>query len=158
MKTCATCKESLPPECFHKKSDSADGLHPHCKPCRSSQEAARYQEKKDQRLVEMREYYKANKNKWPAYVTRWNKAHKGVMAANTAAYRARKKQATIKNDPAIDYFYHAADVIGAVYGRKPDVDHIVPLNGKLVCGLHAANNLQLLSHSQNCSKGAKWQS
>ena len=156
MKTCSACKELLPPESFHKKADAKDGLHPNCKPCRSAYEAARYQKVKDRRVAEMREYYRSNRNKWPAYVAKWNKANRGAMAANTAAYKARKLQATAKNDPAIDYVYYAADVIKGVYGGRPDVDHMVPLKNDLVCGLHVAQNLQLLSHRKNCAKGNTW--
>jgi len=76
--------------------------------------------------------------------------------ANWQRYRARKKQATVRNDPAIDYVYYAADVIKDVYGGRPDVDHIIPLKHDLVCGLHVAQNLQLMSPSANYSKGNTW--
>jgi hypothetical protein len=47
------------------------------------------------------------------------------------------------------------DAIRAFYEARPEghhVDHIIPLNGKNVCGLHVLENLQYLPASENCRK------
>lgn len=49
--------------------------------------------------------------------------------------------------------------IREVYRNRPDgfeVDHIIPLRGKGVCGLHVPHNLQYLPKAENRKKGNKY--
>jgi 5-methylcytosine-specific restriction endonuclease McrA len=76
-------------------------------------------------------------------------------AAIYAGYRAAKKQAR----PAwacskyIELFYFLAREESSTRDSRIHVDHIVPLQSALVCGLHNEFNLQLLPGRLNSAKG-----
>ncbi len=79
----------------------------------------------------------------------WMKRNKARCNAIGARYRAKLKQATPpwSDKQAILDVYMEAEYFGL------EVDHIVPINSKLVCGLHIWENLQLLTRLENIKKG-----
>lgn len=71
--------------------------------------------------------------------------------ARQAAYRARKEERTPSwaNLAKIKEFYDNCP-------KGMTVDHVIPLHGVLVCGLHVENNLQYLSGEDNSRKNNKF--
>ncbi len=52
----------------------------------------------------------------------------------------------------IKEFYHLAKLRTKATGFRWSVDHIIPLQGKLVCGLHVPTNLQVIPGKLNSQK------
>lgn len=61
------------------------------------------------------------------------------------------------NSTAVRAIYQEAARRTAATGIKHVVDHEIPLQHPLVCGLHWHANLQVLTYKQNEAKGNKWQ-
>lgn len=84
-----------------------------------------------------------------------------VVNNRTAKRRAEKKKRTpiwVKNQykEEIKEFYKLAKALEDFTGIKWEVDHIVPMKGELVSGLHVPWNLQLLPKTDNAKKGNRF--
>lgn len=83
-------------------------------------------------------------------VKEWKEKNWNYYKNYLAVRKNRLKQATPKWS---DLFK-----IEEFYNKRPKgyhVDHIIPLNGKNVCGLHVVWNLQYLSKAENLKKSNK---
>ena len=94
----------------------------------------------------------------PDYQSNFYKANKERYVAARARRRAAQESATPTWLTAIDkaMIQEMYDVSEARYiqtGIKHHVDHIVPINGKGVAGMHVPWNLQVITAHENLSKG-----
>jgi hypothetical protein len=141
MKQCYCCLEIKPIESFSKDRTRSDGLQNKCKTCCKDKKRA---------------WRLKNIDKVSADYKKWQKNNRGVMNAHTVKYQAMKKSATPSwaNLEAIKSLYNVAHYFDWISGGfvKHHVDHIVPLQGKTVCGLHVENNLQILIDKDNLRK------
>lgn len=116
---------------------------------------AEYAQKNKEKVANWKEKYrKNNKNKVAATQARYCQENPHKTAAIAARYRAAKLKATPQwvDLNKIKIVYEYAALCSKVLNQDFHVDHIVPLRGKTVCGLHVPANLQVLEASVNIAK------
>lgn len=153
-KVCTRCKQNQPTTEYNKNVRLKSGLTSHCKTC------AR-EENQRQRLRRGTEYERKwnsqNKERRAEYSKKYNTANPHVMQAIVAKRKAAKLQATP------DWLTEEQlSQIKALYAKSASmstphhVDHIVPLQGENVCGLHVPWNLRVIPADENIRKSNKF--
>lgn len=173
-KVCKGCKESLPLSDFTPHKRYSISVLPQCRDCYNKTRASRagcektisysrqyYAGNKQNILGKAKDkgytWHKQNKDLHNARNRQWTKDNPEKNREKTAKRRAAKLNATppwlSDADKAhINRTYKLAQMMQDITGDKYHVDHIVPLQGKNVCGLHVPQNLQVLRADLNLSK------
>ena len=150
MRTCSKCKIDKDLGSFYKDKGCKDGVRRTCKVC-DSEKFAKWRKVNHERHNSMvREWNRVNKDLCLARAQRWNKEHPEALRA---ASRMRKEHVRRATPPWADM-----KAIIEFYKNTPEgyhVDHIIPLRGKLVSGLHVLENLQYLLAEDNIKKSNK---
>jgi hypothetical protein len=108
---------------------------------------AAYLATREASLAQKREYRQANKGK----INFLCSMRKKVVKQRTPMWLSPFDRLKIK------CYYSVAAMLARNNGEPWHVDHIVPLQGKLVSGLHVPNNLQFLRGVDNIRKKNKFE-
>lgn len=100
----------------------------------------------------------AKKNAASARWAECNRARRNAIGAKRRATKLLRTPGWLT--PAdlvlIDAKYAMAKWLSEVVGVSYHVDHVVPLNGAIVSGLHVPDNLAIIRATDNMSKHNKW--
>lgn len=159
MKTCSACSVKKSLADFHKDSSKKDGHTSTCKICAIARTKTYYQAHKDVVIARSLEWVANNRERHNAKCNAWAKRNKPLVNARTAKRYASKTQATpafVTEDVDLMWMikeaYALAKLRELMLGGKWEVDHIIPLRGRTVSGLHTPWNLQVVPMNENRKK------
>lgn len=172
MKPCPHCNQVKPFEAFYASSTHKSGYASWCKECETERNKAKYEQRKEAHAVKAKEWRDANKDSQAIRVKAWREANpeqtkhiyrdwaqrnkdkvNAKWMQREAAKKCRTPQWLTEDDLwTMEQAYDIAAKRKSQFGFDWHVDHIVPLQGKTVSGLHVPWNLQVIPAADNQRK------
>jgi hypothetical protein len=112
--------------------------------------------------VAKKEDYARNRERYLEGKKLYRQANKGKINALVTARKTAVRLRTPKWLTDIDFEriktqYKLAEILTKLHNEPWHVDHVIPLQGKLVSGLHTPSNLQVLRGKDNIAKKNKFE-
>lgn len=164
MKHCYKCLTFKLPTEFGKNKARKDGLSDECKPCKRQQDRNYAAKNREAARIKASEWYYSNHEyalkRSKIYGEKWRKKNPDKHCARQNRRRANKLNATPSwltesHKLHIACKYSLAAMLSKNTEEQYHVDHIVPLKGKTVCGLHVPWNLRVIPAQENLRKSNK---
>lgn len=172
-KFCKRCEQEKPISDYRADPRYKDGYGSWCMPChrernsswarenraRLTQKARQWRNVNETAWRETyRSFHNRNKTKRAQQNAEWSKNNRALRRASYTKHKTAKLRAmpVWADEMVIKGIYRRAVALEKATGVRMHVDHIVPLQHPLVCGLHVPWNLQVIPGAINESKRNKW--
>jgi hypothetical protein len=178
-RNCNVCLQNKPLEDYHNCKSFPLGKVYTCKPCAKVKSVGWNNKNKERKSVSGKLHYENNKEPYleRARKSTWQKDNRERVKelrrvwrennpeksyALVAQRRAKRLQAmppwlSKKQLEEIQNIYRVCKKVSQTTGKKHHVDHVIPLQGNNVCGLHVPWNLAIIPARLNLSKSNKLQ-
>ena len=161
LKTCSCCKVEKDTSFFGKHASNKDGFQFQCRECRKLTCHLSYkrtsQEQLEKRNKARRQWGEKNKE----HVSQYSKEYAASNLPKRLVLQTKRHCSKMKRTPAwltekdtthITCLYSLAAMRNKYSGEKWHVDHVIPLQGKNVSGLHVPLNLRVVPAAYNQRK------
>lgn len=164
---CIRCSEEKCANDFYAPAAGKSKPNPcYCKPCsRDYQRRARAANPERFNKVKResvrrhpnstKEWLARNPGYMAEYMRRWRQVNKREPRGHAEGGRHGRIVPPWADKDAIKATYRLAAIATSHTGMVWHVDHIYPIHGEKVCGLHVETNLQLLPAIENLAKGRR---